>query len=433
MKKLLGISLIAILTAGPAFAVVPDVTSQQPATGGEASDIATTNPTWQMVAATEADASTVATTSYVKGAYNAAIKAVNNVANTANGALKKTDITTGTEGMDKGTISVGGEAVAVKGLGSAAFTESSAYATADQGAKADAAETAITKLNGGVETDGSVAKKIYDGAETGKFTAEEGFGEGVDTIAEGLNDLNMRVKDSVVESRLETTAANASDGYDINAKSLQVQGNNVLTEASDYVKTVTAATGEMDDGTISVDGVAVAVKGLKSAAFTESSAYDAAGTAATEAGAAETNAKNFVADKLGAGANGYDINANTLKVKDDDVLTKSGAQAMENKIIDATQNTISGLNKDNFAEDVVVDSIADGDGASPEKIASEKAVRDAINNLSATYATRNGVVATVNNLNFTGTVTANAVWGSENTTDIDVTMTKSPVASYSNE
>lgn len=42
-------------------------------------------------------------------------------------------------GSANGTISVGGDDVAVKGLGSAAYTESTAYATAAQGAKADTA------------------------------------------------------------------------------------------------------------------------------------------------------------------------------------------------------------------------------------------------------------------------------------------------------
>lgn len=48
-----------------------------------------------------------------------------------------------------------------------------------------------------------------------------------------------------------------------------------------------------NNGTIKVDGVNVPVKGLGSAAFTNSTAYDAAGTAASEASAAESNAKLY--------------------------------------------------------------------------------------------------------------------------------------------
>ena len=54
----------------------------------------------------------------------------------ADSALQKADITTGSA---NGTIAVEGTDVAVKGLGSAAYTETSAYATAAQGAKADTA------------------------------------------------------------------------------------------------------------------------------------------------------------------------------------------------------------------------------------------------------------------------------------------------------
>lgn len=52
----------------------------------------------------------------------------------ADSALQKTDIATGTA---NGTIKVKGSDVAVKGLGSAAYTDTNAYATAAQGKKAD--------------------------------------------------------------------------------------------------------------------------------------------------------------------------------------------------------------------------------------------------------------------------------------------------------
>jgi hypothetical protein len=48
-----------------------------------------------------------------------------------------------TTGSANGTIAVDGKDVAVKGLGSAAFTDAGAYATAEQGGKADAAAAAI--------------------------------------------------------------------------------------------------------------------------------------------------------------------------------------------------------------------------------------------------------------------------------------------------
>lgn len=54
----------------------------------------------------------------------------------ADSALQKADIATGSA---NGTISVEGSDIAVKGLGSAAYTASTAYATAAQGTKADSA------------------------------------------------------------------------------------------------------------------------------------------------------------------------------------------------------------------------------------------------------------------------------------------------------
>lgn len=59
----------------------------------------------------------------------------------ADSALQKADIATGSA---NGTIAVDGSDVAVKGLGSAAYTESGAYATAAQGTKADELYTALT-------------------------------------------------------------------------------------------------------------------------------------------------------------------------------------------------------------------------------------------------------------------------------------------------
>lgn len=62
---------------------------------------------------------------------------------TIDSALQQADITTGSA---NGTIAVKGTDVAVKGLGSAAYTESNAYATAAQGQLADSAVQSITVL-----------------------------------------------------------------------------------------------------------------------------------------------------------------------------------------------------------------------------------------------------------------------------------------------
>ena len=62
----------------------------------------------------------------------------------ADSAVQKADITTGTA---NGTIKVQGQAVSVYGLKSAAYTEASAYATAEQGEKADNAVRDVATAN----------------------------------------------------------------------------------------------------------------------------------------------------------------------------------------------------------------------------------------------------------------------------------------------
>ena len=65
-----------------------------------------------------------------------------------------------TESATNGKISVNGTDVTVHGLGSAAYTETSAYATAAQGAKADSAVQSVTEgsANGTIAVDGSDVK-----------------------------------------------------------------------------------------------------------------------------------------------------------------------------------------------------------------------------------------------------------------------------------
>lgn len=72
---------------------------------------------------------------------------------TIDSALQKADIETGTK---NGTISVKGTDVAVKGLGSAAYTAADDYATAAQGAKADTAVQTVVagSANGTIAVDG---------------------------------------------------------------------------------------------------------------------------------------------------------------------------------------------------------------------------------------------------------------------------------------
>lgn len=78
---------------------------------------------------------------------------------TAESALQKADIASGSA---NGTISVDGTDVAVKGLGSAAYTESSAYAAADH----DHEIADVTGLQGALDAKASLSGAAFTGAVT---------------------------------------------------------------------------------------------------------------------------------------------------------------------------------------------------------------------------------------------------------------------------
>lgn len=88
MRKILGISLIALLTVSPmmAGAAVTDADPGNTVTDTEVAAASTAEhaPKYGLVGADANKDGNVATAGYVKGAYNAAIKAVNAVADVAN-------------------------------------------------------------------------------------------------------------------------------------------------------------------------------------------------------------------------------------------------------------------------------------------------------------------------------------------------------------
>ena len=189
-----------------------------------------------------------------------------------------TSIQSVTEGTTNGAISVDGTVVAVHGLGSAAFTNSDAYD------KAGTASNAISALN--AEKSGAsngVTVKVVEAA--GKITGvevtapdfaasydEKGAAEGVKTELTGTAD------DEATKLTLYGLSKKI-DGVSSSAiEHVQVNGTELIPSDNTVNVTITESAA---DGKISVNGVDVAVHGLGSAAFTDSGAYDAAGSAAT--------------------------------------------------------------------------------------------------------------------------------------------------------
>lgn len=127
-------------------------------------------------------------------------------------ALQKADIATGSA---NGTISVDGDDVAVKGLGSAAYTASTAYATAAQGGKADTAiqtasfaGTAMTKNGTALSIDKGAARTAL-GLGTAAYKADTYFGtaEAVSANATAISDMNGSLADGngLVETISQTS------------------------------------------------------------------------------------------------------------------------------------------------------------------------------------------------------------------------------------
>ena len=146
----------------------------------------------------------------------------------ADTALQQANITTGGA---NGTIAVKGTDVAVKGLGSAAYTASSAYATATQGAKAD---SALQKAD------------ITSGSGNGTIAVD-----GADVTVKGLASAAYKV------------AGSASGNVPVTGAALGNTAN---------VPVVTNASGQL---------IPHASGALGTAAFAASTAFDAAGTANT--------------------------------------------------------------------------------------------------------------------------------------------------------
>lgn len=202
-----------------------------------------------------------------------------NYASAAQGAKADTAVQSVTEGTENGTITVDDAGmvtqVKVHGLGTAAYTAASSYATAAQGTKADSALQASNIAEG--STNGTISVKGTDVAVHGLGSAAYTDSTAYATADQGA------LAASAVQS---VTTGNANGKINVDGTQVSVYGlkSAAYTESTAYA---TAAQGDLADtalqkadittgganGTIAVDGTDVAVKGLGSAAYTASSAY----------------------------------------------------------------------------------------------------------------------------------------------------------------
>lgn len=125
---------------------------------------------------------------------------------------------------------------------------------------------------------------IYDKA-TGTPSWRE-IGDETEFVKKTTTIAGVDLQDNITKTEL-LSALNVEDGAEVNIiESVQVNGS-ALTPDSNRAVNVTVAEGATN-GTVAVNGSDVAVHGLGSAAYTASTAYDAAGTAAAAVEALDT-------------------------------------------------------------------------------------------------------------------------------------------------
>lgn len=207
-------------------------------------------------------------------------------------------------GSANGTVAFNGADVAVKGLGSAAYTESSAYATSDQGALADSAMQNVT-IHGHVLADGDALTVEQTKTDLGLGSAAYTEASAYATAAQGSK------ADSAVQSvTIGTGSENGKvkltvDGNDVEA-AVAGLGSAAFTPATNYATSAQGAKADTAVQSVTVLGKTLSngqeltvaegktALGLGSAAYENVDAFDAAGSAdAAKQAAIEDAAKKY--------------------------------------------------------------------------------------------------------------------------------------------
>ena len=191
MRKLLGISLIAVFAVSPVVAGAA-VTDADP--GQTVSNAPTaSNPPKYGLAAADATDSNVATAGYVKGAYNAAIKAINKVSeNTVNAATKEGTVATVNKAKASGNVS--GTLSGATVTGSVTGAATGTINVMDTWGSTESSEIEISTNLSGATVSGTASGGTVSGSFSNATVTVEGYYENAeDAVPETFTNNNNDV------------------------------------------------------------------------------------------------------------------------------------------------------------------------------------------------------------------------------------------------
>lgn len=175
-------------------------------------------------------------------------------------------------GNTNGSVKFMGTDVPVKGLGSAAYTDSANYATSAQGGKAD---TAIQTAEGDAYVNASASgTKISVSAKVQAVSTASASAKGLAEASDVKTYVDSQVQNKNVSASGDDYVSATASGNKVTVSATQATKDS-LALANTALQQANITTGSTN-GTISVKGTEVAVQGLGSAAYQESTTFASA-------------------------------------------------------------------------------------------------------------------------------------------------------------